>query len=108
MSGPLPAVPSLPALGSSLYSPGLHFRYRVIGPVCRLFDREELPWPCCSLSWRGKQPSWRRVGRRLVLDQATYKHPSYSVLLDDKPLVVTFFSVQLSADECQWWYSKKP
>jgi len=42
-------------------SPGGQFSFRVLGPCCRLFDREELPWPCCRLAWRSKEPSWRRI-----------------------------------------------
>jgi hypothetical protein len=62
-------------------SPGGQFSFRVLGPCCRLFDREELPWPCCRLAWRSKEPSWRRIGRRFVPDLAARRCPSYSVEL---------------------------
>ena len=67
--------------GSEHTSPGGHYSYRVLGPCCRLFDREELPWPCCRLAWRSKEPSWRRVGRRFVADLAARRCPSYAVEL---------------------------
>lgn len=98
--------------GQIFNSPGGHFSYRVIGPCCRLFDREELPWPCCRLQWRGKEPSWRRIGRRFTVDLATKKHPSYCVkVLDGRfaedELVMTLYLVKLSESEQDWWYSKK-
>ena len=62
-------------------SQGGQYSFRVIGPCCRLFDREELPWPCCRLAWRSKEPSWRRVGRRFVPDLASRRCPSYAVEL---------------------------
>ena len=65
--------------GKKIRSPGGSFVYEVQGPVCRLYDREELPWPCCSLQWRGKQPSWRRIGRRFIADIAARRCPSYAV-----------------------------
>ena len=39
------------AHGSIHTSPGGQYSFRVIGSCCRLFDREELPWPCCRLAW---------------------------------------------------------
>ena len=69
------------ACGSVHTSPGGQYSFRVIGPCCRLFDREELPWPCCRLAWRSKEPSWRRVGRRFVPDLAARRCPSYAVEL---------------------------
>jgi hypothetical protein len=98
--------------GQVVYSPGGHFCYRVIGPCCRLFDREELPWPCCRLQWRGKEPSWRRIGRRFTPDLATLKSPSYCVEVigqeqAGRPFVVTFYSVKLPQPVQQWWHSKK-
>jgi hypothetical protein len=45
-------------------------RKDVLELLLRLFDREELPWPCCRIAWRSKEPSWRRVGRRFVADVA--------------------------------------
>lgn len=98
--------------GQIFYSPGGHFSYQVIGPCCRLFDREELPWPCCRLDWHGKEPSWRRVGKRFTADMATRKYPSYCVkVLDGRrardELVITLYLVKLSEAEQDWWYSKK-
>ena len=51
-------------------SVGGQYSFRVLGPCCRLYDRNELPWPCCRLSWRSKEPSWRRIGKRFVPDIA--------------------------------------
>jgi len=48
--------------GSEYPSLGGQYSFRVLGPCCRLFDREELPWPSCRLAWRSKEPSWRRIG----------------------------------------------
>ena len=48
-------------IGKKIRSPGGSFVYEIQGPVCILYDREQLPWPCCSLQWRGKQPSWNRL-----------------------------------------------
>lgn len=98
--------------GQIFSSPGGHFSYQVIGPCCRLFDREELPWPCCRLDWHGKEPSWRRVGRRFTADVAAKKYPSYSVkILDGRrakdEFVITLYLVKLSEAEQDWWYSKK-
>jgi hypothetical protein len=99
--------------GQVFYSFGGHFTYRVIGPCCRLFDREELPWPCCRLQWRSKEPSWRRVGKRFVPDIATKNSPSYAVEVlgqeySGRTLIVTLYSVKLSPELREWWHSKKP
>jgi hypothetical protein len=99
--------------GQVFYSPGGHFCYRVIGPCCRLFDREELPWPCCRLQWRGKEPSWRRIGRRFVPDLATQNSPSYCVEVvgqehTTRSFIVTLYSVKLTSPLREWWHSKKP
>jgi hypothetical protein len=96
--------------GQIFSSYGCHFSYRVIGPCCRLFDREELPWPCCRLQWRGKEPSWRRIGRRFVPDLAVTKSPSYVVESlgqeATEPFVLTLYAVRLPPAVQQWWYSK--
>jgi hypothetical protein len=94
-------------------SPGGQYSYRVLGACCRLFDREELPWPCCRLAWRSKEPSWRRIGRRLVPDLAARRCPSYAVELlqpGSRPTrtVLTLFAVRLSPALQEWWYSKQP
>lgn len=93
-------------------SPGCHFTYRVIGPCCRLFDREQLPWPCCRLQWRGKEPSWRRIGRRFVVDMATRRYPSYSVEIVGQAeaadcVVMTVYTQPLSAEMRNWWYARR-
>jgi hypothetical protein len=103
--------------GDRFSSPGGHFSYRVIGACCRLFDREQLPWPCCRLQWHSKEPSWRRIGRRFVVDFATRGHPSYSVeILDQRPdspaassepLVVTLYWLNLPQPLKDWWYADK-
>ena len=99
--------------GSVHASPGGQYSFRVIGPCCRLFDREELPWPCCRLAWRSKEPSWRRVGRRFVPDLASRRCPSYSVELlqpGSSPTVtlLTLFSMRLTPELQEWWYSRLP
>lgn len=99
--------------GSAFKSHGGRFGYQVIGPVCRLYDREELPWPSCSLAWRGKQPSWNRVGARFIADLAAARCPSYAVkgvdaygnTWDD---VVTLYDEKLAPDLKQWWITRKP
>ncbi len=99
--------------GSEHTSPGGHYSYRVLGPCCRLFDREELPWPCCRLAWRSKEPSWRRVGRRFVADLAARRCPSYAVELlqpgaRSTRTVITLFPIRLTPVLQEWWYSKLP
>lgn len=99
--------------GHIFLSPGGHFSYRVIGPCCRLFDRETLPYPCCRIEWRGKEPSWRRIGRRFTVDLATRNSPSYSVEIIGQghmqdPLVITLYPVKLPQLLKEWWVSSKP
>ena len=99
--------------GSEHTSAGGQYSYRILGPCCRLFDREELPWPCCRLAWRSKEPSWRRIGRRFVADLAARRCPSYAVELllpGARPTrtVVTLFPVRLGPQLQEWWYSKLP
>ena len=99
--------------GQIVPSPGGHFNYRIIGPCCRLFDREELPWPCCRLQWRGKEPSWRRIGRRFINDLASRNRPSYSVEIIGQdyakdPLILTFYAETLPTPTREWWYTKHP
>jgi hypothetical protein len=96
-----------------LSSLGGHFTYRILGPCCRLFDRETLPWPCCRLQWRGKEPSWRRIGRRFTPDLASRNSPSYSVEILEpgsrgEPLVMTFYAIKLTPEARSWWYSRRP
>ncbi|NJN29056.1 MAG: hypothetical protein HC824_00200 [Synechococcales cyanobacterium RM1_1_8] len=90
---------------------GGHYSYRIIGPCCRLFDRETLPWPACRLQWRSKEPSWRRIGRRFVPDISVKNAPSYNVEILEpgyggEAFVVTMYSDRLSPDQRQWWYSR--
>jgi len=78
-----------------------------------LYDREELPWPSCSTVWRGKQPSWNRVGRRFVPDLAAARCPSYAVTGTDGTghhwqQVFTIYWEKLSPNLKQWWITKKP
>ncbi|WP_244913283.1 hypothetical protein [Phormidesmis priestleyi] len=98
--------------GQIFFSPGAHFSYRVIGACCRLFDRETLPYPCCRLEWHSKEPSWRRIGKRLIADLATRNSPSYSVEIIgqamQEPLVMTLYSVKLPQPLKEWWVSSKP
>lgn len=113
-------VSSFPPTGSEhpwstgyiFQSPGAHLTYRVIGPCCRLFDREQLPWPCCRLQWRGKEPSWRRIGRRFIVDLATKRHPSYCVEIIGQgyraqPIVVTLYMNNFSSEMQNWWHTKR-
>ena len=113
MIPPLPenAVHPWPS-GHVFQSPGAYFTYRVIGPCCRLYDREQLPWPCCRLQWRSKEPSWRRIGRRLVPDMATRRFPSYSVEIvgqgyRGEAFVTTLYTMKLRPQEQTWWYTKR-
>ncbi len=97
--------------GHLFQSPGAHLTYRVIGPCCRLFDREQLPWPCCRIQWRGKEPSWRRIGKRLVPDLATRKAPSYCVEMvgqgyHTQPFVTTLYTAEFDTATRNWWYTK--
>jgi len=99
--------------GKIFQSFGYHFTYRIIGPCCRLFDREELPWPCCRLQWHSKEPSWRRIGKRFVVDLATQNSPSYSIEIlgqecSGEPIVLTLYAVKLPQPVKEWWYSTKP
>ena len=99
--------------GSVHTSAGGQFSFRVIGPCCRLFDREELPWPCSRLAWKSKEPSWRRIGSRFVPDIAARRCPSYAVELlqpGSKPTetLLTLFPNRFSADMQEWWYSRLP
>ncbi len=113
MSLPAPIqVHALLEPGSEHTSPGGQYSFRVLGPCCRLFDREELPWPCCRLAWRSKEPSWRRVGKRFVADLAARRCPSYAVELlqpGSRPTrtVLTLFPQRLGPGLQEWWYSKQ-
>lgn len=106
MTHPLPS-------GKILRSYGGSFVYEVIGPCCRLYDKEELPWPSCSLQWRGKQPSWNRVGPRFVPDLAASRCPSYAVNGYDQHgnhwhEVLSLYEVRLMICERKWWVWKGP
>ncbi|MFN9623705.1 MAG: hypothetical protein ACK587_12885 [Cyanobacteriota bacterium] len=111
--GAVPQVHTVLPHGSLHTSLGGQYSYRVLGPCCRLFDREDLPWPCCRLAWRSKEPSWRRVGRRFVPDLAARRCPSYAVELLQPGsrltcTVITLFPQRLSPGLQEWWYSKLP
>lgn len=95
--------------GQIFSTPGCCYTYRVVGACCRLFDREELPYPCCRIEWRGKEPSWRRIGRRFVPDLASRQAPSYCVEIlgqtrSEGEFVLTLYWVRLSPEERNWWY----
>ncbi|MEO0374077.1 MAG: hypothetical protein AAF329_05500 [Cyanobacteria bacterium P01_A01_bin.17] len=97
--------------GYIFQSPGQQFSYRVIGPCCRLYDREQLPWPCCRLQWHSKEPSWRRIGRRLVVDMATRRYASYCVELLNygQPgaiFVMTLYTTKLTSEAQSWWCTR--
>lgn len=97
--------------GQIFKSPGGTFKYRVVGACCQLYDRACLPFPCCSLSWHGKQPSWRLLGKRFVPDTAAKQSPSYCVQLvdypDAEPFVMTLYWMKLSPQQQAWWYTKR-
>ncbi|WP_241462981.1 hypothetical protein [Prochlorococcus sp. MIT 0601] len=97
--------------GSVYPSVGGFFSFRVVGPCCRLFDREELPWPCSRLAWKSKEPSWRRIGSRLVPDFASRRCPSYAVEIlqpGSKPMAttITLFTDRFTPAMQEWWYSR--
>lgn len=99
--------------GKRLRSPGGSFFYEVQGPCCRLFDREELPWPSCSLAWKGKQPSWNRIGKRFVPDLACSRCPSFAVKGYDQwgnhwEQVLTLYHDRLEGRLKKSWYAKVP
>jgi len=99
--------------GKRVKSQGGHYNYKILGACCRLYDREELPWPCCSLIWKGKQPSWNRIGKRLIADIAASKCPSYYCECTDTQgftwtQVLTFYDQKLYKEAQKWWYSKVP
>ena len=97
--------------GQTFYSPGGTFKYRVLGVCCQLYDRSILPYPCCRLCWRGKEPFWNRRGKRFVPDIAVKHSPSYCVELVDYPeaeaFVLTLYWVKLSDVQHSWWYAKR-
>ncbi len=94
--------------GDEFYSPGHSYKYKIVGMCCRLYDREELPWPSCSLQWKGKQPSWKRVGCRFVADMATKWSPSYSVIDQyGKSQIITLYWKRLSDEDRKWWVTPK-
>ena len=98
--------------GHIFESPGGHMTYRVIGPCCRLYDRDQLPWPCCRIQWRSKEPSWRRIGKRFIVDMATRKHPSYCVEIvgqsyRSEPMVMTLYTVKMTSELQNWWHTKR-
>ncbi len=106
-------VDSIMKHGSVHSSVGGNFSFRVVGPCCRLFDREELPWPCSRIAWRSKEPSWRRIGSRFVPDIGARRSPSYSVEILQPgsrsiTTTLTFFSDRFTASMQEWWYSKHP
>lgn len=99
--------------GKKLLSPGQSFFYVVQGPCCILYDREELPWPSCSLAWKGKQPSWNRVGKRLVPDMAASRCPAYFVTARDSwgnewQQTLVLYHVRLAEPLRRSWYWKGP
>tara|TARA_B100001173_G_scaffold307745_2_gene316819 strand:+ start:819 stop:1163 length:345 start_codon:yes stop_codon:yes gene_type:complete len=99
--------------GKKIRSYGGNFIYEIVGPVCVLYDREELPWPSCSLQWKGKQPSWNRNGKRFVPDIAASRCGAYAVFAQDLwgatwTQVLVFYDQRLSKREKRFWYWKGP
>lgn len=93
--------------GDVFYSLGGSIRYEVIGAVCRLYDREELPYPCCRLQWQGKEPFWNRVGKRFVPDVAAKRCESYNVkvLGYNVEKVHSFYYKKLDLNSQCWWFT---
>lgn len=99
------------SFGKNVRSPGGSFFYEIQGPVCVLYDREELPWPSCSLNWKGKQPSWNRQGKRFVGDMACSRCPAYAVKGMDQwgnewYQVLVIYQERLNNEQRRWWYSR--
>jgi hypothetical protein len=94
--------------GDKFFSPGRNYEYQVIGFCCLLYDREQLPYPMCSLQWKGKAPSWNRVGRRFVQDMATKHLAVYAVELLHYKQSQTYFhynrTTYLDKDLNKWYY----
>lgn len=96
--------------GQRFFSPGGNFEYEVIGACCLLYDRELLPYPSCSLNWKGKQPSWRRIGRRFINDMSASNSEVYYVKLIDSNFenlsysywVFTYWEMEESLKK--WWH----
>lgn len=93
--------------GERFTSPGGSFEYEVIGACCLLFDRDTLPYPCCNIGWKGKQPSWNRRGKRFIPDISTKKCENYSVKLlhytQRKPLCWSFTYWIMGNELRRWW-----
>jgi len=93
--------------GDIVHSVGGSFTYQIVGAICRIYDRGELPYPCCRLQWKGKEPYWNRVGKRFVPDIATKKFPSYRVKLVGGLLEFDYTEYGKHLDEKSkaWWYT---
>jgi len=96
-------------ISKKVRSHGGSFVYEIMAPVCVLYDREELPWPSCSLRWKGKQPSWNRQGRRFVPDLAASRCPAYAVKATDLwgccwEQILIMYDQRLSRQEKDFWY----
>lgn len=95
---------------NSVYIPGRSMRYLILCPVRLYFDQENSPYPCCSLAWKGKQPSWNRQGNRWKLDIASRRRATYlsQIILDDGYLGGCYiqWGHLLNKQEQQWWNGK--
>lgn len=93
--------------GDIFPSVGGTFDIQVIGAICRLYDREQLPYPCCRLQWLGKEPFWNRVGKRFVPDIACKRFPSYRVKIFGRNIEFDYteFTKPLAPEEKAWWYT---
>lgn len=98
--------------GDRFYSPGMNYEYEVIGAVCLLYDREELPYPCCSLEYKGKQPSWNRQGKRFIPNITSKDCETYNVkLLNHKCrniFTYSFSYYKINKEKRDWWITKLP
>lgn len=96
--------------GDIFYSPGCLYRYQILGACCPLFDRATLPYPSCSLAWKGKQPSWRRdrhgkgIGRQFIPDISAKGKECYSVQnLDYPKSLPKIWVFTYLKDNPDWW-----
>jgi hypothetical protein len=102
--------------GQIILSPGGTHSYKIVGVVCRLYDREQLPYPCCSLEWKGKQPSWNRIGKRLIADLGSKYQECYTVEILNCPIrnysnrechYLTLSYRKMSVELQKFWYGSK-
>ena len=82
--------------GTVFQSPGGSFTYKVIGAVCRLYDKKD---------WDG----WDGEGNRFVADFGSKNHESYCVTLIDEystnsEMIFTFAFRGMDEELKKWWF----